>query len=332
MNERLRVNERHVRTALLINTAYLGDVVFTLPVISNLARAGYVVDLLARPRLGEIARGVTGLRDVLAYDKRGAERGPLALARLGRRLRAARYDLVVGAHPSVRSGLLAAATGAPVRVGWGPIGYTHRVPRGPRFVEDALALLEAAGFPTPERRPRLAAPTPAGHPAEQAAGGVALAPGSNWATKRWSPAQWSTLATALRADGLLPVWIGVDGERPLTDIRAGDLDAMGLGLGETAALLAGCAAMVGGDSGLTHLASAAGVPVVALFGPTPHDRHPPAPDRIDLFVADLACRPCSPHGPAVCPEGHHRCMSELDAERVRRAVRDAVSRCGDRDR
>lgn len=321
-----------MRTALLINTAFLGDVVFTLPLISNLGRAGYRVDLLARPRLGEIARGAPGLRDVIVYDKRGAERGPVALARLGGRLRATRYDLVVGAHPSVRSGLLAAATGAPVRVGWGPLGYTHRVPRGPRFVEDALALLDAAGVPTPVRRPRLAASDVAVPPGASSQRGVALAPGSNWATKRWSPAQWSTLATALRGDGLRPIWIGVDGERPLTDIQEGDLDAMGLGLGETAALLAGCAAMVGGDSGLTHLACAAGVPVVALFGPTAHDRHPPDPDRLDLFVEELACRPCSPHGPAVCPEGHHRCMSELDAERVRTAVRDAVSRCGDRDR
>lgn len=299
---------------LVINTAFLGDIVFTLPLIECLGLAGHRVDLVARPPFGELAAGVPGLAAVHRYDKRGGDRGPGALWRLGRRLRAERYDLVLGAHPSTRSGLLAAATGAPRRIGWGPVGYHRRLPRGPRFVEDALALAEAAGVPTPVRAPcvRARAEAPPVPP-----GAVALVPGARWATKRWPRAHWATLACALRRDGVPLVWLGSAGERALCDPAPGDLDACGLSLPATATVLAGCRAAVGGDSGLLHLARAVGVPTLMLFGPTDAARLPPDPGRRVLTVPGLGCRPCSPHGPARCPLGHHHCLTALSPAGVR---------------
>ena len=168
------------KRALVVNTAFLGDVVFTLPLLENLGRAGYEVDLLARPPFGALAVGVPGLREVVDYDKRGRDRGPRALWRLGRALRSRGYELVLAAHPSLRTRLLVRVVGAP-SVGWGP-GYTRSVRRGPRFVEDALELAQVAGIDTPVTRPsvRTAAAIP-----EIPAGAVALVPGARWATKRW---------------------------------------------------------------------------------------------------------------------------------------------------
>jgi heptosyltransferase-2 len=65
-----------------------------------------------------------------------------------------------------------------------------------------------------------------------------------------------------------------------------------------------------------------GTPIVAVFGPTvPALGFGPRGAR-DMVVEhpSLACRPCSAHGPQVCPLGHHRCMRELSVEVVHAAV------------
>ncbi|MCB9546101.1 MAG: glycosyltransferase family 9 protein [Myxococcales bacterium] len=301
--------------AVVISTAFLGDVIFTAPLVDNLLAAGFAVDLVARPGYGELLATRPGVTP-LPFDKRGADAGLAGLLRLGARLRARRPGLVLGAHPSTRSGLLAALTGAPRRLGWGPVGYHQRVPRGPRFVEDARALGVAAGIPDvvarPGRRPGPAAPgLPAGAP-------IALVPGSRVATKRWPTAHWRTLAAGLRAAGHPVCWLGGPGEAGLAaDDGPGVFDAT---LPATAALLARCAAAVGGDSGLLHLARAVGTPVVMLFGPTGSAPHPADPGRLDVERADLPCRPCSPHGPPRCPLGHHACLAEVLPATVLAAV------------
>ena len=81
--------------------------------------------------------------------------------------------------------------------------------------------------------------------------------------------------------------------------------------------------MVTNDSAPLHLASAVGTRVVAIFGPTiPGFGFGPrgSADQI-VELAGLACRPCSLHGPAVCPLGHHKCMRDLSVEAVMEAVR-----------
>lgn len=296
---------------LIINTAFLGDVIFTAPLVDAVLAAGHAVHLLTRPRYGRLlARPIT----CIEYDKRGADRGHRAFVRLGRSLKAQGFDAVLGAHPSIRSGLLARASGAPIRWGWGPAGYTRRVHRGPRFIEDALALAPAVGAPIVTRRPRIPV-------ARQASDRVALIPGSRWGTKRWP--HWPQLSARLQADGVPLVWIGGPDEQHLA-VGPG-ARCFEPGLAAATQTLAACAVAVGGDSGLLHLARAVDTPTVMLFGPTAATRLPPDPGRLDLSVAALPCRPCSPHGPKVCPLGHHRCMQELSVSQVHRAI-DALRR------
>ncbi len=293
-----------MKRALVINTASLGDVVFSLPLIENLGRAGYAVDLVAVPRFGELARGVPGLDQVHVYDKRGGDRGLGPLWRLGRRLRG-RYELVLGAHPSLRSSALARLVGGRT-VGWG-FGYATRVRRGPRFVEDALALATALGVEIPVTRAEVRATAP-GPPIPP--GAVAVVPGARWATKRWPIERWRALTEGL---GRPVVALGSSAER----VELGQtVDGFGLSLPATAEVLRRCEVAIGGDSGLLHLARAVGTPVVMLFGPTGAGRHPPDSERLNIALESLPCRPCSDHGPARCPLGHHRCMRDLAVETV----------------
>jgi heptosyltransferase-2 len=65
--------------------------------------------------------------------------------------------------------------------------------------------------------------------------------------------------------------------------------------------------------------------VVALFGPTVPEFGfgPVGEGDLALGVMDLVCRPCSDHGPPVCPLGHHRCMRELRVATVVTALEES---------
>jgi heptosyltransferase III len=107
---------------------------------------------------------------------------------------------------------------------------------------------------------------------------IALAPTANWQPKVW-PAQRFAIAFQQLADRLGPgtraVILGGPGpaERamaaPLLNAMPGALDLVGtLSLPEVAAVLRRASLFIGNDSGLMHLAAAAGAPTIGLFGPT----------------------------------------------------------------
>lgn len=112
--------------------------------------------------------------------------------------------------------------------------------------------------------------------AEEMMGTVALHPGSGGAGKRWPPERFAALAQAIGERGLRALLI----EGPQDDAVIGATlaeaatrgmrleVARGLGIVELAARLAGCAAYVGNDSGVSHLAGMLGVRTLALFGPS----------------------------------------------------------------
>jgi heptosyltransferase-2 len=159
--------------------------------------------------------------------------------------------------------------------------------------------------------------------------GVALAPGSRWATKRWPVERFAAVADALHDDGWPIVLIGGPGEHELlARFRAATrapvaADLSSLEVDEVAAALGELRLLVGCDSGPMHLATAVGTPGLAIFGPTSPVRWgPPPPSRV--ISLGLECSPCRNHGGAACPLGHHHCMRELPVARVINAARELL--------
>jgi heptosyltransferase-2 len=96
-----------------------------------------------------------------------------------------------------------------------------------------------------------------------------------------------------------------------------------LGIGLTKACIRRARLLITTDSGPRHFATAFGTPVISLFGPThvawTRTHHPQAWHlRIDV--------PCGPCQRPICPEGHHRCMRELDPESVFRVASRMLER------
>ena len=319
---------------LVIQTAFLGDVVLSTPLLSALAERYGPVDVVTTPLAAPLVETHPAVRQVFPYDKRRADRGWRGLRALAQRLREQRYGRAYLPHRSLRSAALALFARIPSRIGyagsWSFLYTEARTkPRTGHESERLLALAdEAPGVYPPHLRP-----TPDDM---QVAAGlidgdfVALAPGSIWGSKRWP--YYAELAARLEADVVVvggqddarlgeQIVKAVEGSRA----RSRAVNACGkLTLRQSAALIGRAALLVTNDSAPLHLATAMGTPVVALFGPTVTEFGfgPLRAGDIALGVAELRCRPCSPHGPPACPLGHHRCLRDLTVSAVLAAIEE----------
>ncbi|MCP3979923.1 MAG: lipopolysaccharide heptosyltransferase II [bacterium] len=336
---------------LVVQTAFLGDLVLTTPLLREIVRARpearvtVVTTTIGR----DVFRGLPYVAEVRALDKRPGLRGWRDALTLAGELKRDGFDWAVAAQRSHRSALLVRKSAAR-RVGFagapGRWAYDLRVVRrGERHaVRRYLELSRPLGG-----RPEIADPRPEMRPDAsardrvqehlQALGGepyVCVAPGSVWGTKRWLPEGFGEVARALGREGARVVLVGSAAERELCrDVaRAAGSSVLDLAgrtsVAELAALLECARLLVGNDSGPAHVASAVGTPVVTLFGPTtpamgytPHG----ALNRV-VEHEGLECRPCHRHGPQRCPLGHFRCMREIPAIRVLATVRAALDARG----
>ena len=147
---------------------------------------------------------------------------------------------------------------------------------------------------------------------------VALAPGAAHFTKRWPEEHWHALVQKIGAGQDIVVLGGKAEERigvELTDSAASNaVSAAGrFGLDVNAAILKRARQLVVGDTGLLHLATAVGTPVVGLYGPTIEEfGFFPYKAQAVAVQHDLPCRPCSSQGGPKCPKGHHNCLVQLE--------------------
>ena len=146
---------------------------------------------------------------------------------------------------------------------------------------------------------------------------IALHPYATHALKAWPEEHWLRLAALLDAAGL--PWICIGTGSPLFPGRKEDL-TRSTTLRQSCALLARCSALVTGDSGPMHLASAVGTPVTALFGPTTREwGFYPAGPFDTVLERQLGCRPCSLHGKRPCPR-NGECLALVTPEETLAAV------------
>jgi lipopolysaccharide heptosyltransferase II len=326
-------------STLVIQTAFLGDVVLTTPLLSVLAERDGPVDVVTTPAATSLLENHPAVHEVVRYDKHGTQRGWRGLWQMGGLLRARGYRRVVLPHRSVRSAALALWSRAPERIGFddspAAISYTRRVRRARESHEVERLLALAGPFTGPPPRVSLGLQPQDYAAADQwleahqvAPRFAAIAPGSIWGTKRWP--HYAELAAAL--DRTSVIVGGVDDVPLANSIAAAApgrvVSAAGaLGLRASAALIERASVLITNDSAPLHLATAVGTPVVALFGPTVPEFGfgPRGPGDVVLGLDDLACRPCSSHGPQTCPLGHHRCMRDLSVDTVAKAVATLAS-------
>jgi heptosyltransferase-2 len=332
---------RPVDRILVLQTAFLGDVILTLPLVQVLKEffAFSSVDVVVIPRAANILSGHPDIRRIIEFDKRGRDAGIGGLWRLAMKLRRERYSLALVPHRSLRSALLVLMAGIPIRVGFtksaGRFLFTKGVAyqNGVHEIDRNLSLLKGIGIGTyPFRRPAL-------YPSAEDSAAVssflaqsfsgrlpplvAIAPGTVWNTKRWFKERFAELAASFVADGFGVVVIGGKDDRALSeeiaDPERSIVSSAGkLTLLQSAELIRRCRLLVCNDSAPLHLATSVGTPIAAIFGATvPEFGFGPVGERdVTIETRGLSCRPCSIHGGDECPIETFECMDRITTDRV----------------
>ncbi len=321
------------RRILLIQTAFIGDVILATPIIEAIANAlpEARLDVLVRKGNESLLIDNPHVSTLHVWDKKGGKyRNLIALLKT---IRAQRYDVVINCQRFAASGLLTAFSGAPVRIGFdrNPFSalFSHKVHHdlnsGRHECErnlDLLVPLHIQGHPRPKLyTPQIELP---------AKPYITISPASVWFTKQWPRHKWVELIRQLPetlevyllgapGDAGLCDWIKNQAERELVFNLCGRLS-----LTESAAFMRGAKLNVVNDSAPMHLASAVNAPVAAIFCSTvPEFGFGPLSDNSTVIQTreTLPCRPCGLHGHKTCPQQHFKCAEQIAVEQVLRLLR-----------
>lgn len=290
------------RRILLIRPSALGDVCRSVPVLATL-RAAYPharIDWLVQDSFAAAIERHPALSNVVAFPRRRLARAftPSRLADFfdwSTCLSEPAYDLVIDAQGLARSGLFAAMTAAPTRLGYANaqeaagVFYTRRIhaDRTMHAVDRMLTLVaEGLGIPPiPDMRLHADASLVTTLPRGQELSNtpfIVLAPTSRWSAKRWPADRFAALArellhhTAAATPAPHLVLVGGPSERdqcaPLLQLASTNSRVIDL-IGATTvatlmALIQRAALVVANDSAPLHMAVGFDRPTVALFGPT----------------------------------------------------------------
>ncbi len=330
---------------LVVRFSAIGDILLTTPLLRAIRtrHPGARLAFLTKERYVPLLSDNPNLNEVVGI---GEEDGIRAIAEL---VRSVRYSHLLDLHGNLRSRVLRTLVRGPWR-GFSKRRVARRVliatkrdlygeptPMAERYFEAAADLdLDLDGQPpdfflAPEAEERATAAL-ARQGVGQGRALVAIAPGAAHATKCWPTDGWVRLSRRLVSSGADVVIVGgpddvgvaqevlagIRGRLSGAEERRVGSVAGQLGLQETGAVIRGCAVLISGDTGVMHMATGVGTPVVALFGPTVRQFgfFPYRAARSSVVELPLGCRPCSAQGGPSCPLGHHRCLRAIAPETV----------------
>ena len=337
----IQIDKNSIKRILIIQTAFIGDVILITPLIRETKKVfpNALLDVMVIPQAANLLENNPYVNTVIKFDKRKSKL--FSFFRTLTLLKNNKYDIAISPHSSFTSALLMLLSGIKFRVGfarWTSQNFlTHRLPHLKKtlkikknlhllsiFTDEELSI-QTELFPTQEMF------TKADNYLKQLCNSlrkvIAVAPGSNWFTKRWPAEYYEELVAKLNNKNYGIIFIGSDIEREICEnIKpnnnfinlAGELNLL-----ESAALIKKCDLMICNDSGAMHLANAVNTDVFVFFGPTVQSiGYPPIGNNDHVFEIDLECRPCSSHGTKECPLKHHNCMKFIEAETVFRKVQE----------
>jgi heptosyltransferase II len=336
---------------LIIQTAFLGDVVLTIPLISAVKKQfpQSFLAVMVIPATREVLEDHPAIDELIIFDKRGQDKGIFSFWRLVRRIKKDDFDLAILPHRSFKSALLVWLTGIPRRVGFdrsqGKIFLNEIVPydKTKHDLERNLDLARELDIDFEDREIFINTADKdwlfvedilkqEGIKSNDIV--VGISPGSVWPTKRWPAENFAALSDRLIKELKIKVVVfGGPKDFPsvnqvVKSAKEKVIDLAGkLTLKQLAAFIKRCRVFVSNDSGPMHIAVAGKVPVVAIFGPTTRELgfYPYGSGNV-VIEKDLPCRPCGLHGSNKCKLGTFDCMKLITIEEVFRAVQDKIEK------
>jgi ADP-heptose:LPS heptosyltransferase len=316
---------------LIIQTAFIGDVVLATPLIEKLHFffPEAEIDFLLRKGNEQLLTGHPYIHEVLIWDKKTGKQKNLFKMIL--RIRRNEYDRVINVQRFFATGLITVWSGATETIGFdkNPLSvfFTKKIKHevgGKQAVHETVRNLELIRAFTNDvvYRPKL-------YPATADFSAIAewvdvnfitISPASVWYTKQYPADQWISFIKKIPEELTIYLLGGPDDkdlcqsilkscDRSRIVALAGNLSFL-----RSAALMSRAVMNYVNDSAPMHFASAMNAPVTAIYCSTiPEFGFGPLSDSSHIVEIEqkLYCRPCGLHGYSACPQKHFRCATEI---------------------
>lgn len=320
---------------LIIQTAFIGDVILATPVIEKLYRdfPNAQIDFLLRKGNEGLLKGYPKINKLYIWDKK--ENKFSNLLKLISQIRKEKYDFVINLHRFANSGIITAMSRGKEKIGFdkNPFSrfYDKKFPHvinmqeGIHETERNLSLIEHLGN-NEYAPPRL-------YPAEEdylfvdkykTNPYITIAPASVWFTKQLPKEKWIELIDKIKTNYSVYL-IGAPADFDLCEEiknASGDFTinlAGKLSFLQSAALMKDAVMNYVNDSAPLHIASAMNAPVTAVFCSTvPEFGFGPLSFNSTVVQTKLKldCKPCGLHGYRKCPLGHFLCANSIELEQL----------------
>jgi heptosyltransferase-2 len=324
---------------LVIQTAFIGDAILTLPMIQKLKSIlpESQIDILAIPSTAEIFSASPYVNCTVIIDKNGKHKSIFSLLNFIKKLKKNNYNRIYSPHRSFRSSFIVLMLGVKETYGFTNSSFNyaykylkeyfplhHEVQRnldliGYEYKDDWKILPEVRVSESAEKKID-------GFISENKLNGniAAVAPGSIWCTKRYPEIYFKYIIKYFRENSFTVVLIGSDKDKSLCDgiagcFNEGVVSAAGrFSIIESIGLLKKTKILISNDSAPTHFGMCANIPVLTIFCSTvPEFGFSPYNYR-SSFVSlnDLICKPCGIHGRQKCPVNTFVCGFNLKPHMV----------------
>ena len=322
---------------LVIQTAFIGDVVLATAMVEKLARfyPDAEIDFLLRKGNERLLDNNPHLHEVLVWNKK--EKKMRNLFSMLVEIRKRRYDIVINLQRFFATGLLTAFSAGKQRIGFdkNPLsflfskkvkhviasseGNKHEVERN----NDLILSLTDDSFTKPKLYPsendfasvEVYTHTPY----------VTMTPNSVWFTKQYPAEKWRELMNSFPSEYKIYLLGGKENIADCEQLKRNSSNTNvevltgKLSFLQSAALMKTAAMNYVNDSAPLHFASAMDAPVTAIFCSTvPAFGFTPLSDQSYIVETkvQLSCRPCGLHGYKACPEGHFKCALTIETEQL----------------
>jgi heptosyltransferase-2 len=344
-----------IRRILVVECGNLGDIVALLPFLHNL-RVHYPdvqIALLANPKVFPLIQDQQLVDELipaffpwLAHFSQWKRYNPFSsvwieLARTLIHVRRQKFDMVLCARGDIRDNFVVWLTRIRRRIGYGFLGggsLLTEVPlpdlNRPHRSDWWLRLLEHLGKPILIRQPHLRLSDADRKSAQEYLAErdivdgeflIGIHPGARIPTRQWGATNFRLVGERLGAEFSTKIlWFQDPNERGFGDAPTAFVPVF-LPLRQFMAVLARCNLLICNDSGPMHIATALGVPVVAVFGPTEPAWFGPLGEQNRIVIHQpFWCRPCSDR----CIFDQPYCLRSISIERVLQEARGSVAGVG----
>ncbi|MDD3013812.1 MAG: glycosyltransferase family 9 protein [Candidatus Gastranaerophilales bacterium] len=337
------------KNILVINLMYIGDLLFTTPLLrtlrNNFAKAD--ITMLVDSKNADVVKYNPNLSEIIAIDKKGEHNKLFNYLKLINDIRKRKFDLVINLHPNERASVIAAFSGAKRLTGFSAkfFGiFFNDLLKNRRDIHQTDAYLEVLKainitdfdnqglemYTDRETEIQVNKKWQEAFPSKPLQV-IGINTGGSWKTKRWTREGFASLADSLLKEGYGVAFFGgtvdISDVQEITKIMEEKnhpnlaVFTGKITLTELACMMKKCSVVVSGDSGPMHIAVSQKVPVISIFGPSDPVRYSPyQQDRNNIVFLSQDCLACGKHE---CED--HICMRGITADKILTKIKAVLS-------